>query len=74
MISESDIREMPVEEKLRLFEAIWEDLSQHAEIVHSPDWHRSKLEATELRRARGEEEPIDWEEAKRRLRIREDGI
>jgi hypothetical protein len=74
MITESEIRKMPIEEKLRIFEAIWADLSRHADSVESPDWHRSELEATERRRVQGLEVPMDWDQAKQKLRNREDGI
>ena len=74
MITESEISELPVDEKLRLFEAIWADLCRNADNVESPDWHRSELEATERRRVQGLEVPMDWKEAKEKLRNREDGI
>ena len=47
-----EIEHLSREEKLRVMEAIWEDLSRDAEQIESPDWHREVLEETE-RRLRG---------------------
>ena len=58
------------EEKLRVMEAIWEDLSREAEPVESPDWHREALEETERRLQAGQERVVDWPEAKKELRKR----
>lgn len=67
MISEMEIREMPLSQKLRLMEIIWDDLQRGSEVYESPDWHRMELEATESRRKAGLEEPMDWDEAKKKL-------
>lgn len=67
MIKESDVKRMPLNQKLRIMEIIWDDLCQHSEAVESPDWHRKELEATEARRQAGLEEPMDWAEAKKTL-------
>jgi len=67
MINETEVRGMPLNQKLRIMEIIWDDLCQHSEAVNSPDWHRKELEATESRRQAGLEEPMDWNEAKKTL-------
>jgi hypothetical protein len=67
MIKESDVKRMPLNQKLRIMEIIWDDLCQHSEAVESPDWHRKELEATEARRQAGLEELMDWAEAKKTL-------
>ncbi|MFO7750471.1 MAG: radical SAM protein, partial [Desulfobacteraceae bacterium] len=43
------------EEKLRVMEAIWEDLSNEEEQVESPDWHKKALQETERRLSTGQE-------------------
>jgi hypothetical protein len=58
------------EEKLRVMEAIWEDLSREAEQVESPQWHREALEETERRFQSGQEKVVDWQDAKKELRKR----
>jgi hypothetical protein len=49
-------------------ESLWADLSRTGDEVESPAWHEVVLRETEQRLASGEEEVIDWKEAKLRLR------
>jgi len=65
-----DIGHLSREEKLRIMEAIWEDLSREDEQVESPEWHREALEETDRRRQSGQEGVVDWQEAKKELRNR----
>jgi hypothetical protein len=65
-----DIGNLSREEKLRIMEAIWEDLSREDEQVESPEWHREALEETDRRRQSGQEGVVDWQEAKKELRKR----
>jgi hypothetical protein len=55
-------------EKLMALEALWEDLTRNEADYQSPSWHKDELAATEQRVKSGEEQFIDWEEAKKRLR------
>ena len=59
---------LSIEEKLRAMEALWDALIQDAESVVSPPWHGALLAEREAAVARGDEVPMDWEEAKRKLR------
>ncbi len=61
------LKEMTVEEKLQLMEAIWEDLSQNAEQIPPPAWHAEELAARAAAIARGEETFEDWETARQRI-------
>jgi hypothetical protein len=65
-----EIGHLSREEKLRVMEAIWEDLSRDAEQVESPDWHREALDETDRRRRSGQEGVVDWHKAKKELRKR----
>ena len=65
-----EIGHLSREEKLRVMEALWEDLSREADQVESPDWHREALEETDRRLQAGQESVIDWPEAKKELRNR----
>jgi hypothetical protein len=65
-----EIGHLSREEKLKVMEAIWEDLSKEAEQVESPDWHREALDETEGRLRAGQESVVDWPEAKKELRKR----
>ena len=62
------LAEMSVAEKLEAMESLWADLTRHAPEQTAPEWHAEILEERERRLAAGQEEVLDWEEAKRRLR------
>jgi len=68
MLDAGEISRLSREEKLKVMEAIWEDLSRDAEQVESPEWHREALEETERRFQSGQEGVVDWQEAKKELR------
>ena len=65
-----DVRALPRSEKLRMMEALWEDLSRSEAEQESPGWHRDVLKETKLRVASGCETVIDWRDAKQQLRAR----
>lgn len=61
------LKEMTVEEKLQIMEAIWDDLRQHADEMPPPDWHGELLAEREAAIARGDETFEDWDIAKQRI-------
>ena len=61
---------MSREEKLQAMEAIWADLSKDTAAVESPPWHEDVLKDTQNRLAAGQEQILDWSEAKQQLRDR----
>ena len=63
----ADISKLSVSEKLKLMDALWEDLSATPERIESPDWHREELEKTAERRRKGLEPSMSLDEARRRL-------
>lgn len=64
-----DIAGMPVEEKLKLMEALWDSLNARSDRnVSSPAWHEEVLELRLRRLASGEETSAPWREAKARIR------
>jgi len=65
-----EIAHLSRKEKLRIMEAIWEDLSADQKQVESPAWHRYALKDTERRVSSGQEEILEWSEAKNELRKR----
>jgi hypothetical protein len=67
-MSALEIQQLPRQEKLRLMEALWADLSRDEAEVESPAWHADALRETAERVARGEEKILDWEQAKTKLR------
>ena len=59
---------MPRQEKVRLMETLWVELSREEAELDSPAWHAAALRETAERLARGEEEVLDWAQAKAELR------
>ncbi len=70
MQSTIEISHLSREEKLRVMEDIWEDLSKDEIAVDSPSWHHTALQKTKLRVESGQETIVDWESAKKDLRKR----
>jgi hypothetical protein len=68
MITHADIENMSREEKLRVMEALWQEISKADPAPESPAWHGEVLEQTRSRVSAGTEQVVDWEEAKHRLR------
>ena len=66
-MSIAEIRQLPLNEKLQIMEAIWEDLRAHAEQVPVPGWHRDLLDARRKAVEEGREQILDWDEAKKTL-------
>ncbi|MHB1360119.1 MAG: addiction module protein [Rhodocyclaceae bacterium] len=64
-----DIVAMPVAEKLKLMETLWDSLCMQSAVgVTSPAWHGEVLEDRLRRLASGEETVAPWQEAKQRIR------
>lgn len=68
-MSDQEVAELPVAEKLRLMESLWDALSQDAagKAAVVPDWHQPVLDERASRLDQGQEPISDWEEAKQRL-------
>ena len=63
-----DLQETTTPDKLRLMEALWQNLSASAAEVPSPEWHGEILAEREPLIDSGEERLIDWDTAKKQLR------
>lgn len=62
--------QMSVADKLQAMEALWADLTRNAGVFDSPDWHADVLRERDQRIAGGQEQFVEWEQAKRELRER----
>jgi hypothetical protein len=62
------LNKMSRNEKLRLMEAIWADLSDDEDQFESPLWHKQALRETEKLVKSGEAKFSAWEQAKVRIR------
>jgi len=58
---------MPVADKLRLMDAVWDDLCRDEGDVPVPDWHCGELDERAREVATGQARFSDWDEAKRRV-------
>jgi len=67
-MSALEIQQLPRQEKLKLMELLWVELSRDEAELESPTWHADALLETAERRAHGEETLLDWEQAKEKLR------
>ncbi len=61
------LNKMSIEEKLQVMEAIWDDLSQNADKIQPPAWHREILAEREEAIARGEEQFEEWDKARENI-------
>jgi hypothetical protein len=67
-MSAFEIQQLPRQEKLKLMEMLWAELSRDEAELESPLWHADVLRETAERRARGEETLLEWDLAKEKLR------
>jgi putative addiction module component (TIGR02574 family) len=63
-----DIAELPVAEKLRLMERLWDALRAQAESAVVPAWHQEVLAQRLQRLDSGAETVTPWAQAKERIR------
>jgi hypothetical protein len=61
-----ETNKMSVEEKILGMEVLWEDLCNQ-DNIDSPDWHKDVLLYRENIRNTGEQNPMEWKEAKREI-------
>jgi hypothetical protein len=67
MIALEEIHQLPLREKLRVMEAIWDDICREEQNLEVPGWHKEVLDERERLVAEGKAQFLDWEEAKRRI-------
>ncbi len=64
-----DVAAMPVAEKLKLMEVLWESLCVNAPAQSSvPDWHSEVIDDRLARLEQGSEPVAPWSDAKERIR------
>lgn len=67
MATQFHIEQMSLAEKLRMMEALWEDLSRRVADVPVPQWHKDVLDERERLLETGEAKFVEWETAKKRI-------
>ena len=64
----SNIENLTRSEKLRMMEAIWDDLVHDTVMMPSPEWHADELKKAERAYEEKRTEMVSWEVAKKILR------
>lgn len=62
------IENLTLTEKLRMMEAIWDDLSRDPVALTSPEWHAQALKNAERVHAENQAVFVPWDIAKKKLR------
>lgn len=70
MIAQTEIRKLPLAEKLELLEAIWSELSSDPDTIDIPQWHKDILDERQRSLEQGSSKEIDWELAKEQINRR----
>ena len=68
MIALAEIRNLPLHEKLRMMEALWDGIAPLEAELEVPQWHKDLLDEREQRIQDGKAEFIDWETAKQQIK------
>lgn len=64
---EINLKEISIEEKLRIMELLWDDLCRNKPDFQSPHWHGDILKAREKSLNEGKDKFVDWEQAKKEI-------
>lgn len=67
-IKAKDILGLPVQDRLRLVEDIWDSLAADPSAVPAPDWHRAELDQRLARHQASPDQVEHWAEVRTRLR------
>ena len=66
----TELHNLPAVEKLKIIEALWGDLVGDESSLPNLSWHESELKETEEKFLAGGIEVLDWQLAKKKLRLR----
>jgi len=68
MKAEINFEQMTIIDKLRIMELLWDDLCRTESEIPSPQWHKQILMEREKLIREGEDEFVDWDQAKKEIR------
>jgi putative addiction module component (TIGR02574 family) len=60
----TEIRKLPIKEKLHIMEVLWEDLRSQVQEEPVPDWHKELLDNRRKAVEAGHEKVLDWDQVK----------
>jgi len=64
----TELHNLSAVEKLKIIEALWEDLVSDESSLPNMAWHETELKETEEKFLAGDIEILDWQQAKKELR------
>jgi len=70
-MSISEVRQLPVREKIEMMEILWADLQSRVDAAPVPEAHQRLLDKRRFAVEAGTEEVLDWDAVKDDLRSRE---
>ncbi len=68
MLPIAELGALPLHEKLRMMEALWDGITPQESELEVPQWHKDLLNERERLVQEGEAKFIDWEVAKEEIR------
>ncbi|RYD38993.1 MAG: acyl-protein synthetase [Verrucomicrobiaceae bacterium] len=68
MIALAEIRDLPLHEKLRMMEALWDGIAPQEAELEVPQWHKDLLDERGRLVQEGKAKFIDWETAKQQIK------
>ena len=66
-MTQEQIRQLSLKEKMALFESLWAEISADPDQIEVPKWHKDLLDSREEALKRGDAKILEWEEAKRQI-------
>jgi putative addiction module component (TIGR02574 family) len=63
----TELRALPVAERLKLIEDLWESIETDADALPLPDWHRSEIDRRLDALNAGDSVGAPWDEVRRRI-------
>jgi putative addiction module component (TIGR02574 family) len=63
----AELRALPVADRLKLIEDLWDSIERDAEALPLPDWHRAEIDRRLDTLETGASVSAPWEEVRRRI-------
>lgn len=63
-MTEQEVKALPIDQKLRIMETIWQDLRERFERMEVPQEHKDLLDQRRTRVREGAAQLLDWESVK----------
>jgi putative addiction module component (TIGR02574 family) len=66
-IDPAELRALPIEERLKLIEDLWDSIEMDADALPLPDWHRAEIDRRIDALDAGTSTGAPWDEVRRRM-------